>query len=239
MRSSTTASSSALPAAPEASKGGGPPVSREPARVPVSVAISRVLCAGPVSRGTRPVRRPFLCRRRRRRRADRLGSDRPHPTRPHRRTDGAPRGAQGSAWACTRWGLPCPGCHHPSGALLPHPFTLTCAPVRAGAIGGLLSVALSLGRLTGLPRVGVTHHRVLPCSDFPQVGDAPRPRPPCDAGESIPRYHAPDAAVPSQRHRVATTGTGDARPTRLRRGRCRDRECRRPGTARPRRRRRA
>ncbi len=31
----------------------------------------------------------------------------------------------GAACACTRWGLPCLGCHQPSGALLPHPFTLT------------------------------------------------------------------------------------------------------------------
>src|SRR2546423_11735564 len=33
-------------------------------------------------------------------------------------------------------------------------------------VGGLFSVALSLGRPRD--RVGVTHHRVLPCSDFPQ-----------------------------------------------------------------------
>jgi len=32
-----------------------------------------------------------------------------------------------SAWACTRWGLPCPDCHQSSGALLPHLFTLTCS----------------------------------------------------------------------------------------------------------------
>lgn len=38
---------------------------------------------------------------------------------------------------------------------------------RTGAIGGVFSVALSLAR--GRPvRVGVTHHRVLRCSDFPQ-----------------------------------------------------------------------
>ena len=45
---------------------------------------------------------------------------------------------------CSGWGLPCgPRCRSP-GALLPHPFTLawTCKQ----AIGGLLSVALSLGR---------------------------------------------------------------------------------------------
>ncbi len=29
------------------------------------------------------------------------------------------------AWACTRWGLPCPARRRAGGALLPHPFTLT------------------------------------------------------------------------------------------------------------------
>ncbi len=33
-----------------------------------------------------------------------------------------------TACACTRWGLPCPDCHQPSGALLPHLFTLACVP---------------------------------------------------------------------------------------------------------------
>jgi hypothetical protein len=28
-------------------------------------------------------------------------------------------------WPCCRWGLPCRGCRHPRGALLPHHFTLT------------------------------------------------------------------------------------------------------------------
>src|SRR5690349_7627894 len=47
--------------------------------------------------------------------------------------------------------------HRVAGALLPHPFTLTCARHTCGrAIGGLLSVALS----RGFPRVGVTHR---PC----------------------------------------------------------------------------
>ena len=27
-------------------------------------------------------------------------------------------------WSCSVWGFPCPGCHHPGGALLPHLFTL-------------------------------------------------------------------------------------------------------------------
>ena len=57
-----------------------------------------------------------------------------HPTRSHRPDKPCCTLAQGAlvqrrtAWACTRWGLPCPGCRQPGGALLPHPFTLACAP---------------------------------------------------------------------------------------------------------------
>ena len=43
-------------------------------------------------------------------------------------------------WPCSRWGLPCDPRLRRPGALLPHPFTLACAPERA--IGGLLSAAL-------------------------------------------------------------------------------------------------
>ena len=52
-----------------------------------------------------------------------------------------------------------------AGALLPHRFTLTCAATSelVTAIGGLLSVALSL---TSRP-VGVTDHPVLRSPDFP------------------------------------------------------------------------
>jgi hypothetical protein len=41
------------------------------------------------------------------------------------------------------------------------------------AIGGLLSVALARAR-DRRGRVGVTHHRVLPCSDFPHDDDSRR-----------------------------------------------------------------
>ncbi len=30
-----------------------------------------------------------------------------------------------SIWSCSEWGLPCLSCHHESGELLPHLFTLT------------------------------------------------------------------------------------------------------------------
>ena len=46
-------------------------------------------------------------------------------------------------WPCSRWGLPCRWCYHPRGGLLPHRFTLACAPANR-AIGGLFSVALSV-----------------------------------------------------------------------------------------------
>jgi len=78
-----------------------------------------------------------------------------------------------TVWPCTRWGLPCLICRQISGALLPHLFTLTPSlPAR----GGIFSVALSRiasPTVTGFRpacrrrRVGVTHHRVLSCSDFP------------------------------------------------------------------------
>ncbi len=44
--------------------------------------------------------------------------------------------------SCSRRGLPCLERRRPSGALLPHPFTLAARPK---GCGGLLSVALSLG----------------------------------------------------------------------------------------------
>ena len=44
--------------------------------------------------------------------------------------------------SCSRRGLPCRPCFQKRGALLPHPFTLASWRTR---IGGLLSVALSLG----------------------------------------------------------------------------------------------
>src|SRR5690606_31940310 len=58
--------------------------------------------------------------------------------------------------SCSRWGLPCEPCYQGPGALLPHPFTHACASQEA--IGGLLSVALSLGLGLSLRRAGVTRH---------------------------------------------------------------------------------
>jgi hypothetical protein len=94
-----------------------------------------------------------------------------------------------AAWSCRRWGLPCRRCHHRRGALLPsrcirpgadsagstftpknesgHHFTIArsrrSSEERRRAVGCVFSVALSLGLLP----VAVSHHRALPCSDFP------------------------------------------------------------------------
>ena len=55
---------------------------------------------------------------------------------------------------CSRWGLPCRSRCRSRGALLPHRFTLARSPKEA--IGGLFSVALSLG----LPPPDVIRHRM-------------------------------------------------------------------------------
>ena len=90
-----------------------------------------------------------------------LGAKHPYPT----------RGRETPMRSCSGWGLPCECCCQHPGALLPHPFTLTCArhPVRGRrAIGGLLSVALSLAPIS-------EHRRALPATliswspDFPRV----------------------------------------------------------------------
>lgn len=68
-----------------------------------------------------------------------------------------------------------------AGELLPHPFTLACAPP-SRAIGGLLSVALSVGSL--LP--GVTRHSALWSPDFPPAFSRPaaaRPTPAINLNE--------------------------------------------------------
>ena len=68
-------------------------------------------------------------------------------------------------WSCSGWGLPCDHGYPQSGALLPHPFTLTCAAF--AAIGGLLSAALSVVSR----RPAVSRHPALWSSDFPPVGE--------------------------------------------------------------------
>ena len=68
-------------------------------------------------------------------------------------------------WPCSRRGLPCHGCCHPRGALLPHHFTLACdpSPERELAHRRYLSVALSVGSRPP----GVTWRRIRRSPDFP------------------------------------------------------------------------
>jgi hypothetical protein len=80
---------------------------------------------------------------------------------PTRDSDGAGR-ASPLIWPCSGWGLPCHSCHQERGGLLHRRFTLACA-TRA-AIGGLLSVALSVA----LRRPAVSRHPALRSSDFPR-----------------------------------------------------------------------
>ena len=72
-------------------------------------------------------------------------------------------------WPCSGWGLPCRPCCQWRGALLPHRFTLACAP-ETGAIGGLFSVALSVASR----RPAVSRHPALRSSDFPRHPRVPR-----------------------------------------------------------------
>ncbi len=65
-------------------------------------------------------------------------------------------------WPCSGWGLPSRPVSRAAGELLPHLFTLTGSRI-PGTLGGVLSVALSLGS----PPVGVTHHPALRSPDFP------------------------------------------------------------------------
>jgi hypothetical protein len=66
-------------------------------------------------------------------------------------------------WRCTGWGLPS---RHVSVPLVRSYRTFSPLPsALAGRLGGVLSVALSVG----FPRLGVTQHPALRCPDFPRA----------------------------------------------------------------------
>jgi hypothetical protein len=80
-----------------------------------------------------------------------------HLTRPTRTAMRKTSGAV-PIWSCSRWGLPCRLCCQRRGALLPHHFNLAAAslPKKIGPVGGVISVALSLGS----PPPAVNRHRL-------------------------------------------------------------------------------
>jgi len=60
----------------------------------------------------------------------------PNSLRPTRAVFVVPGQDSARIWPCCGWGLPCHGCRHPRGALLPHHFTLTWAVgSRQSAVG--------------------------------------------------------------------------------------------------------
>ena len=82
----------------------------------------------------------------------------PQSGRPHERLLIEPGRLSPPIWPCTTRGFPCPRCHHRSGGLLPHLFTLAkrcehfedvsqvslCDATALHSAGGLFSVALSV-----------------------------------------------------------------------------------------------
>ena len=113
-------------------------------------------------------------------------------------------------WPCSGWGLPCERCYQRPGALLPHPFTLACAPLR-DTIGGLLSVALSLAPLAG-------RRRALPATlvswspDFPrQVSLTRLPGPPAVVAVASTARIAPGVRAPRSDKASSHEGNAPAR----------------------------
>ena len=99
-------------------------------------------------------------------------------------------------WSCSEWGLPCHCCYQQRGALLPHPFTLTC--IRERIIGGLLSAALSVG----FRPPGVTWHSTLWSPDFPLA---------CPPSKRMRISENSEQRLPSQLMREFTTQSGTIR----------------------------
>jgi hypothetical protein len=114
--------------------------------------------------------------------------------------EGAPAGEPAvPLWSCSRWGLPCPPCHHGGGALLPHRFTLTRV-----ATGGLFSVALSFES----PRLAVSQHHALGARTF--LGGRPlrgvrRDHPPSSGGKR--RQYTPRPPTQGQRYLMTVPRT--------------------------------
>ena len=141
-----------------------------------------------------------------------LRSSSSQPGRSMRNAPARLRGRAAPIRPCSGWGLPCgPRCRSP-GALLPHPFTLawTCKQ----AIGGLLSVALSLSRY---PRTATG--RALPATlvswspDFPRTLRHAAARPPGGTRDRANRVWRQARHWPGARSHWS--GTSDARASLL------------------------
>jgi hypothetical protein len=101
--------------------------------------------------------------------------------RPTRDSDGAGH-TSSPIWPCSGWGLPCDSCYQKPGALLPHPFTLACAPEEPSAVCSLLHFPSPCGA-RALPGT-------LPCGARTFLQRNPRE----PAGD--PYSHAPTAVAP-------------------------------------------
>ena len=97
-----------------------------------------------------------------------------------------------------------------AGALLPHPFTLTCAGPRP-AIGGLLSVALSCGS----PRLAVSQHPALRSPDLPRHGPAERPVPRPPGRLTVTASRATTWHVPVTAQRIGRVSAMSGGPRQL------------------------
>ncbi len=78
-----------------------------------------------------------------------------------------------TAWPCSGWGLPCHDCCQPRGALLPHRFTLACAP-------------------------GGSHRRFAFCCAFRRLATPGRYPAPCPAELGLSSARTPRSSLASQ-----------------------------------------
>jgi hypothetical protein len=122
------------------------------------------------------------------------------------------RGRCPSIRPCSGWGLPASRVTTGPGALLPHRFTLACTPTNAGAIGGLVSVALAVAPIKS-KRLGVTQHLARWSPDFPpRRGRGDRP------AALVPKsLYAHAAQVPRYPRRITSSPLSERlmRETRL------------------------
>ncbi len=107
----------------------------------------------------------------------------PAPLATYPETSGGQPVGRLSIWSCSRWGLPCPPCHHGGGELLPRHFTLTRHSAGYTITQMFITFGFSIsssliqpaecravffcGTFHRSPGVRVTNHPALGSSDFP------------------------------------------------------------------------